>query len=206
VRTGGDDRSEARCRGATQPHVVLEHQRQLALGAALDATLEQRLQSVVGDPRGRGDELDLVLVLDQAHVLDESLHGNQFGTFRERLARALERVDGRALGLVADVERALRQVLEDLGDQVLCDGDPIELRYDLLVGLLGVAEVGQEDARVRTDQGETVGACVARQVADVDEIRHHHQVDAGPVKLAISRFSARAHATSSSLSRWSASR
>ena len=67
-------------------------------------------------------------------------------------------------------------------DQVLRDGHALELRVDLVLSLLGVAEVGEEHARVRADQGEAVGAGVAGQVAHVDEVGDQQQVDAGPVE------------------------
>ena len=74
------------------------------------------------------------------------------------------------------------------------------------LGLLGVAEVCQEGACPRADQREAVGAAVAGQVADVDEVRDQQQVDTDRLQLVGQALCACAHPVSSFSRIFSASR
>ena len=131
---------------------------------------------------GGGDQLDLVLVLDHPHALDEALHG----TSSTRSGNS-SRARSSAATVVLSDSNPTRNVPSGRwstasATRSVRSRHALEFGSDLLLGLLGVAEVGQEDARARTDQREAVAARVAGQVADVDQVRDQHQVDVRPVE------------------------
>ncbi len=205
VRAVRDDRVEARALCAEPAHLLLERERDGALAAAREAVLERALQRRVGQLGGRTDLRDLLRILDGAQLLDAAARGDQLDARRQRLAQAVERAHRHVLVLDPEPHVAGGQRGDRVLQQVLLADPPLEAVH-LLLGLGYVAEVRDEAAQVaHADERDAVGARVAGEVADVDEVRHEQRVDLALVEQRDEAVGAR-HELSSSRSSASASR
>ena len=177
VRAGGHDRGEARAGGAAAAHLLLERERDLALGAADDAALEHPRVDVVGERRGDADPLHLARLLAHALGLDERRRRR-----RARSARAAARAGAECWRTLMcwsskpsrrrpSGQPSLSASANSCGARSRSKPSTSRLRA------LDVAEVGDEAARVRAHHRQRVRAREARQVADVDEVGDEQQVD-----------------------------
>ena len=138
-----------------------------------------RSQRRVGEPAGAADPLDLVGLLDRPQPLHDPLDADQLHPVGEQLAQPGVGPDRHVGVLEPEPERAFGEHVLDVVEQLLGSSAAVKRGSDLRGGLLDVAEVGDEHPRVGPDHGDPVGARVARQVADVDEVGDQQQVDAG---------------------------
>ncbi len=174
MRPARDDRGERRVLGPALAHLALHVERHLALGAPHEAAGLDVLVHVVGEVGGLPDRLQLARLLHRAQVLHQAARGDQLDLVAHQLLQALVLADGEVLVLEADAARL--DPLDDVAEQVLLAAQPLEVRH-LDLRALDVAEVGQEEALVRADEAEPVGAGEAAQVADVHEVRDEQQVE-----------------------------
>jgi hypothetical protein len=78
--------------------------------------------------------------------------------------------------------RAAGQLRGQVAHQVAARREPLEPGVHLGLGLLGVAEVGQEQAPVARHDGGAVGAGEAGQPADVDQVGDQQRVQLAPLQ------------------------
>ena len=154
---GGDDRVEARAAGPAPAHVLLERDRDVALGAALEPLADDAPQRGVGHLGRRGDAGDLLGVLDPAQPLDHPRDADERGSVAELLAQPVVLLDGHVLVFEADAQGprwpgGLDQVDRRL-EQVERDRVTLKAGVDLGRSLLDVAKVGEEVAALRPRPG-----------------------------------------------------
>ena len=89
------------------------------------------------------------------------------------LLQPLQRAHGHVVVLEAG---PAREALGDPAEPVVVDRDHLPA-LDLGLGPLGVAEVGEEDARLGAADAGPVGAAEAGQVADVDQVGDEQAVE-----------------------------
>ena len=172
VRPGGDDRREGGV-AAQLADPRFGGAGDLALGAPAEAALEAPAPDLVGQLGGGGDRRQLALVLDPAQLLDRAAGGHRLDPLREFPPQPLEQANRDVVVLEAE---ATAEVGRDAAEPVVGDGDRLPA-LDLRRGPLGVAEVGQEEARLGAADAGAVGSGEAGQVADVDQVGDQHQVE-----------------------------
>ena len=161
--------------------------RHLALGAAREAALAQRLVGVVGDLGGRRIAAQLALVLDRAQPLDEA---------RRRAPARPRRPPSRSASrwartLMCASSKPARPRSRCARSPSRSRPPPAARSPAPAAGLLDVAEVGQEQALVARDHAGAVGAREAGQVAHVHEVRSRAGSRARARRAAPTRRSAR---------------
>ena len=172
VWPGGDDRREGRI--ATElADARLRGAGDVALGAAAEAALEAPAPNLVGQLGGRRDRRQLGLVLDSAQPLDRATGRHRLDALRQFPPQALEQADRDVVVLEAE---AAAELGGDAAQPVVGDRDRLPA-LDLRRGPLGVAEVGEEEARLGAADAGAVGAREPGQVADVDQLGDQHQVE-----------------------------
>ena len=148
---------------------LLEAPGELALGAADDVVLvRETLERDVDDLRGAADRVELVLVLDRAQLLDESVTRNGLDPAGVETRVMLEAERGRLEPDLAG--ELLRQRLEQVALRV------DELEAVDRAGRLRVPEVGVEADSLGLDEERRVRAREAAQVADVRGVRDEERL------------------------------
>ena len=94
-------------------------------------------------------------LLDRAELLDQVAGRDELHVLPGRRLEAGELADAQLRVLEAD---PALHAADDLRDQLALGLRPLPLRGDLVLGALGVAEVGEEDELVAADQAGAVGA------------------------------------------------
>jgi hypothetical protein len=135
---------------------------EIALGAADEALAPEAVEGLVRDLGRAANGLELIVVLDHAERLDDSVRRDRLDTAGIQPRVPFVRDGGRLeADLAAElVGEALEQVALRLDDL-----DPVEL-----VGALQIAEVGEQANAVGLDEERGVRAGETGQVADVDGI------------------------------------
>jgi hypothetical protein len=165
VGTGGDDRGERRL-AAELADPRLGRAGDVQLAATGKPALDRPFIGGVGELRRLGDRRQLGLVLSPTQLLDQPAR-------RQELDPGLHR--RLKLGTVGDAGRRVVEanpagkVRSELRDQALDRDAVLEALGDLPPGALDVAEVGDEDPRLRADHGQGAGAGEAGQPADVGD-------------------------------------
>ena len=141
--------------------------------------MDQVLESCVGELGGGGDPLDLAGLLDRPQAFDRAASGDKLGAPLEQLTKPAV-ISHRRVGVVeSEPRRAARQQFGQQLNQLLRRAHALELRVDLCGRLLDIAEIGDESAPPGAEQGESVAAAVAGEIAEVDEVADQQQIDPG---------------------------
>ena len=186
-------------------HLVLELDRHLVLGSSRQAALEHAIQGLVGDARGGAHVLELPLVLDGAQPFHDAPGGDELDPFAQGLRQPAVGAHGGVDVVKAETQAAIGG---DVGGKAL---EQIALRLvalevgDLRGGLLDVAEVGEEDARLGPDERQAVAPGVAGGVPQVHGIGDQQDIDLPLGQRGRDAIRAR-HVANSRLRRSSASR
>jgi hypothetical protein len=141
--------------------------------ATARSVLPRKPSSSVGQLRGLGDRLQLVLVLHPPQPLDRLPGRDRLGALAEFLPQFGERPDRHVIVLEADLAG---EPLGDPAQPVAGQGHAVPLGH-LGGGALGVAEVGEEDPHAGSADRRPVGAGEPRQITDVGEVGDQHAVE-----------------------------
>ena len=173
VLSRGDDRRE-RGLGAELPQARLAGTGDITLGSSGEAALQHPLIDTVGELSRRRDALELVGLLDDPQLLDQIAGGNQTDVVTDGRLQPGELADAQLRVLEAD---PAGHPGGDLRDQLPLRLRALPLGRDLVLGPLGVAEVGEEDELVGTHEAGAVRAGETGQVADVDQVRDEELIE-----------------------------
>ena len=188
VGTARHDRAEGQAVGAVGEHKVLELVANLLLGHAGFNKTEHMLEGGIGDRLRMAHELDLLGVLDGAHLADVIMHQRQHagdGTVLQTTLNTLVEVDLHVVLDSADAALVGRDLAGDpTGDGALVHVvDPGAAGGRVLLKAVEVARVGMEQAlvsrnkrRVRELEGVVEDALHARKPTKVGLVAHHDGV------------------------------
>ena len=159
----GDDRGEARALGAAHAHLLLERERDLALGAPDEPALRHPLVDLVDERRGRADRRDLRRLLDRALRLDQPAGRDQLDPVGQRLAQLGVAAHRDVLVLEAEPQLARRPALGERGAQLL--------RRRLEVEAVDLAPWRARRSGSRSGSGACPGPTTARPFVPVKPVR-----------------------------------
>ena len=188
VGTARHDGAEGKAIGAVGEHKVLELVANLLLGHTRLNKAEHVLEGGVGDRLRMAHELDLLGVLDGAHLANVGMHQRQHagdGTILQATLDALVEVNLHVILDSADAALVGRDFAGDpTGDGALVHVvDPGAAGGRVLLKAVEVARVGMEQAlvsrnkrRVRELEGVVEDALHAREPTKVGLVAHHDSV------------------------------
>ena len=173
VLPGRDDRRKGWL-GAELADPRLTGARDLPLGPPGEAALDRPAKDTVGELGGGDHPLDLLGLLHGAELLHEIARRNEIDPLAERGLQPGELPNAQLGVLEADPSGHPRG---DLRNQLALGLGTLPFLPDLRGGALGVAEVGEEDPLLATDQAGPVGPRETGQVADVRQVGDEELVE-----------------------------
>lgn len=162
VRSGRDDRLEGDPLGTFVVEELLDRPRDVALGAADEALLDQPFEDTVGDLACLLQRGQLALVLHGSERLDQAAARNRLD---RPTAQGLVAAEGDEVGLETDrTGEPFREILQQCAFRLL-EANPLHSAR-----CLGIPEVAEQAHVVRLHQESSIRALEADEIEDVDRV------------------------------------